>query len=593
MQKLSSKPAVQISPSKYNSPRIAKLSLISKTTRNPKPSHKQNASDFTPKNIKPSQLFQVPKRNFQESAQIPVLALSKIKPPSSSGKHQLTTTRAKKHNHTTSENASTNSSYYASMSPMNSTSRNLSKARQHLSNKSETHISTNSLLKSSKRKYSENFENPKELWSQSELPITSAGCLKRFSACLTSYEQSEILSYKEIYCIGIRAKKLKGSTSSFMNYGYDDEKGNYKVVIGDHIAYRYEIVEALGRGSFGQVIKVFDHKEKTYLALKIIRNKKRFHHQAAVEVRILKYLRSNDPKNKYNVVYLDDYFCFRNHVCITFEMLSINLYEFLKANHFKGLSPNLIRRFAFQILQSLRLLRKARIIHCDLKPENILLKRPTHSSIKVIDFGSSCFEEEKVYTYIQSRFYRAPEIILGIPYSTGIDIWSLGCILAELFLGYPLFPGENESEQLLCIMQFLGIPPESVLKKSTRIKLFFDSRGYPRIQPNSRGKMRFPGSYNLREVLKGADPLFIDLVEKCFEWDPEKRISPDEAIRHEWIMNTSGKKTARGTSAQPKQAKVSSNHRSKLSMGEVWNNAHVLNPSSTKRSSKAKSFLFV
>jgi dual specificity tyrosine-phosphorylation-regulated kinase 2/3/4 len=95
-------------------------------------------------------------------------------------------------------------------------------------------------------------------------------------------------------------------------------------------------------------------------------------------------------------------------------------------------------------LQGLLFLEKAKIIHCDLKPENILLKQANKSGIKIVDFGSSCFENERIYTYIQSRFYRAPEIILGLPYSMPIDMWSLGCIMSELYMGYPIFPGENE-----------------------------------------------------------------------------------------------------------------------------------------------------
>jgi dual specificity tyrosine-phosphorylation-regulated kinase 2/3/4 len=78
--------------------------------------------------------------------------------------------------------------------------------------------------------------------------------------------------------------------------------------------------------------------------------------------------------------------------------------------------------------------------------------------LKIIDFGSSCFENERVYTYIQSRFYRAPEVILGLPYSLPIDMWSFGCIMAELFIGYPLFPGENEQEQIQMFMEILGVP---------------------------------------------------------------------------------------------------------------------------------------
>merc|ERR1712010_320141 len=117
---------------------------------------------------------------------------------------------------------------------------------------------------------------------------------------------------------------------------------------------------------------------------------------------------------------MDEYFYFRNHLCITFELMSINLYELIKNNNFQGLSLGLIRRFAVQMLTSLRALRKLRIIHCDLKPENILLRQPNKSGIKIIDFGSS-------------RFDRSPEVILGLPYDTAIAMWSFGCILAELY----------------------------------------------------------------------------------------------------------------------------------------------------------------
>jgi serine/threonine protein kinase len=137
----------------------------------------------------------------------------------------------------------------------------------------------------------------------------------------------------------------------------------------------------------------------------------------------------------------------------------MNLYELIKANNFAGFSTTLIRRFTIQMLNSLVLLRHHRVVHCDLKPENVLLKHPAKSAVQVIDFGSSCFENEKgkpraharpgasstwctVYTYIQSRFYRSVEVILGANYHMAIDMWSLGCILAELYTGMPLFPGE-------------------------------------------------------------------------------------------------------------------------------------------------------
>ena len=99
------------------------------------------------------------------------------------------------------------------------------------------------------------------------------------------------------------------------------------------------------------------------------------------------------------------------------------------------------------------------------------------SALQVIDFGSSCYEHQRVYTYIQSRFYRAPEVILGARYGMPIDMWSLGCILAELLTGYPLLPGEDEGDQLSCIIELLGMPPQKLLDQSKRAKNFISSKG--------------------------------------------------------------------------------------------------------------------
>lgn len=131
---------------------------------------------------------------------------------------------------------------------------------------------------------------------------------------------------------------------------------------------------------------------------------------------------------------------------------------------------------------------------------------------------------------------RAPEVILGIPYDVAIDMWSFGCILAELYTGYPLFPGENEVEQLLCIMEICGLPPDSVLEVATRTKMFFDSKGAPRIVPNSRGKKRRPGTKDLNVALRASDPQFVDFLAGCVRWNAKERFVPEDAMRHEWIL---------------------------------------------------------
>ncbi|KAG9250480.1 uncharacterized protein F5Z01DRAFT_367799 [Emericellopsis atlantica] len=369
-------------------------------------------------------------------------------------------------------------------------------------------------------------------------------------AMLNIYERGEIVDYPDIYFCGTQgaAKVVGDMKSDAPNFGYDDDRGDYTIVPGDHLSFRYEIVDILGKGSFGQVVRCIDHKLGVLVAVKIIRNKKRFHQQALVEVDILQKLREWDPHNEHSMVNFTQSFYFRGHLCISTELLDMNLYEFIKTHSFRGFSLRIVRRFTKQILSSLILLKQKRVIHCDLKPENILLRHPLHSEIKVIDFGSSCFENEKVYTYIQSRFYRSPEVILGMTYGLPIDMWSVGCILAELYTGVPIFPGENEQEQLACIMEVFGPPEKHLIEKSTRKKLFFDSMGKPRLTVSSKGRRRRPSSKTLQQVLKCDDEPFLDFLARCLRWDPDRRLKPEEAIRHEFIT---GKKTIAPPQRQP------------------------------------------
>ena len=121
-------------------------------------------------------------------------------------------------------------------------------------------------------------------------------------------------------------------------------------------------------------------------------------------------------------------------------------------------------------------------------------------------------------------------------YAMAIDMWSLGCILAELYTGVPIFPGENEHEQLACIMEVLGVPDRFIVDKASRRKLFFDASGAPRPFVNAKGKRRRPGAKTLGAILKCDDELFLDFVSKCLTWDPDKRLKPQPALRHPWIL---------------------------------------------------------
>ena len=154
----------------------------------------------------------------------------------------------------------------------------------------------------------------------------------------------------------------------------------------------------------------------------------------------------------------------------------------------------------------------------------------------------------------KNSFYRSPEVILGLKYSTAIDMWSFGCVLAELLTGYPLFPGEDEHEQLLCIMEVMGAPPRRLVDAAPRRKAFFDAAtGAPLLRPNARGRVRQPGAKTLRAALRGrcgGDEALLDLLARCLAWDAAERITPDEALAHPWFAGEGAAAQAAVAAAQ-------------------------------------------
>ena len=184
------------------------------------------------------------------------------------------------------------------------------------------------------------------------------------------------------------------------NNGFDDRNGEYQGQLKDHIIYRYELMNVLGAGSFGKVYKALDHQKGTIVALKVVRNKKRFHRQGLVEVRLLETLRKNDPDDVSSTVKLTHSFYFRNHLVICFEMLSMNLYELLVKFHLRGLKMSYVRHMVAQCVNGLAYAQNLRIIHADIKPENILLCNSHSTALKIIDWGSGAFAGQTVYTYI-------------------------------------------------------------------------------------------------------------------------------------------------------------------------------------------------
>jgi len=346
------------------------------------------------------------------------------------------------------------------------------------------------------------------------------------------------------------------------NDGYDDENHDYIIKHGEKFADRYEIDSLIGKGSFGQVVKAYDEVEQSQVAIKIIKNKKPFLQQAQIEYKLLEMMNRADAEDKYHVVKLKNHFMWRNHLCLVFELLSYNLYDLLRNTNFRGVSLNLTRKFAQQIATALLFLSspELKIIHCDLKPENILLCNPKRSAIKIVDFGSSCQIGQRIYQYIQSRFYRSPEVLFGIAYDLAIDMWSLGCILVEMHTGEPLFSGANEVDQVNKIVEVLGLPPKHVLDQSPKAKKYFhklpDGSYVLNVSKDGK-KYRGASSRKIHDILgvetggpggrRNGEPghsvsdylRFKDLILRMLEYDPKTRITPYYALQHNFFKRSS------------------------------------------------------
>lgn len=367
---------------------------------------------------------------------------------------------------------------------------------------------------------------------------------------LNSYEEEEVKDFfpNVFFCGTESCEKIEGKHGLHQNDGFDDENYHYRVVVGDHLFYRYEVLKILGQGTFGIVVKAMDHKEMRLVAVKIIKNKPNYTKQAREEIGTLQHLNSSDANDEANIVRFLRSHTFRNHYIIVFELLPYDLYALIQANRFTSMRREFIYELAEQLLTALEHVEQCGIVHCDLKPENIMIEwrnpeenltTSTDFRLKVIDFGSACEEKRPLFTYIQSRYYRAPEIVLGIPYTTAIDMWSFGCVICELANGYPIFPASCEAELLERVVEYFGEIPPYLIRQGRHADKLFDSNN--RMKPrNGKRKPHPPHSRSLVGFLKlnrgeGDDHLFEDFISGCLDLDPKQRLTPAEALQHPWM----------------------------------------------------------
>ncbi|XP_022945815.1 serine/threonine-protein kinase prpf4B-like isoform X1 [Cucurbita moschata] len=341
---------------------------------------------------------------------------------------------------------------------------------------------------------------------------------------------------------------------SGLHDNWDDADGYYNYRFGEVLDGRYEIAAAHGKGVFSTVVRAKDlkggHDEPEEVAIKILRSNETMYKAGLEELVILKKLVGADPDDKRHCVRFLSSFKYRNHLCLVFESLHMNLREVLKKfGRNIGLKLTAVRAYAKQLFIALKHLRNCGVLHCDIKPDNMLVNEGKNV-LKLCDFGNAMFAgKNEITPYLVSRFYRAPEIILGLPYDHPMDIWSVGCCLYELSTGKVLFPGPSNNDMLRLHMELKGPFPKKMLRKGAFTDQHFDQdlnfhaseedpvtkKTIKRIIVNIKPK-------DIGSIIRGSpgeDPKmlanFKDLLDKIFVLDPEKRMTVSQALNHPFI----------------------------------------------------------
>ena len=370
-------------------------------------------------------------------------------------------------------------------------------------------------------------------------PLKTKTFVAHFKKYLTQYEKTEIRRYQQIYHLRRKIPTSNNAPKKSDKY--------FQFVLEDHIAYRYEQIQLLGQGSFGNVIRCYDHKDHQNVAIKLIKDSPNTHNQMVLELNILKQLQSNTDSSGASSIQTNNHICqykdmfmFRGFFCIVMELLSQDVYSVLRSQFYSPFPFDTVRIIALQTACGLSFIHKSKIIHCDIKPENILFTNTRKTSIRICDFGCSCFEGKNIYKYIQSRFYRAPEVVLTIPYGKPIDIWSYGCLLYEIAVGRPLFPAEDEEELLHMMIQCIGPPPEEFIEKVPKSSPYVNHKLHefkPYRHPTT-GKIYSPNTFPIKEKLERMGSKFIDLTLSCLKWNPNDRPTIDEILKHPFFQQT-------------------------------------------------------
>lgn len=342
--------------------------------------------------------------------------------------------------------------------------------------------------------------------------------------------------------------------------GFEETK-EFPIVIGTVIAGRYQIKEYLGSAAFSKAVQCLDLRTGANYCMKIIENNKDYFDQSIDEIKLLRFINCNGNVDEKFVLRLFDHFYYKEHLFLVTELLKDNLYEYYKFNRQQEeeqyFTVGRLQKISYQLLKGLEYIHGLKLIHCDLKPENIMIKSYSRTEVKIIDFGSSCYIHDHLSSYVQSRSYRAPEVIIGCKYDYRIDMWSVGCILAELFTGNVLFQNDTVQALLARVIGILGPFPEWMIQEGKLVNKFFtedrilyqdvyteeeeagagqdNSEVSRKGQKTGRVQLLIPKKSGLSFRLKTDDLYFLDFVRSLLQIDPLKRPTASEALKHPWF----------------------------------------------------------
>ncbi|KAL3666627.1 cyclin-dependent kinase 5 [Phytophthora oleae] len=288
---------------------------------------------------------------------------------------------------------------------------------------------------------------------------------------------------------------------------------------------RYQKLEKVGEGTYGVVYKAKDRVTGEVIALKKIRleaEDEGIPSTAIREISLLKELQHCNIVRLYNIVHTE------RKLTLVFEYLDQDLKKYLDVCE-KGLEKPILKSFLYQLLRGIAYCHQHRVLHRDLKPQNLLINR--EGELKLGDFGLARAFGIPVRSYtheVVTLWYRAPDVLMGSrKYSTPVDIWSVGCIFAEMANGGPLFAGTSETDQLDRIFRLLGTPTVDIY--SAIVDLPDYRRDFP----------VYPAPENLAHLVPTLDADGVDLLEQMLQYDPAKRITAADAMVHPYFSDLS------------------------------------------------------